>query len=291
MRFDRLAYKISRVPEMEIEEVFSFDDKSSRRKQEEWTKSEAWVLTQYGTWDPYVGVGALFLAVALFAIGFFLIYLGTRLNSAIGIQRPGKTVSVFVIMTWALSLATFLIAATTYGVQLYQQHMLAASPTNPITPITILCGLATFFIITYLARNHGLKVALGSAFVGTAAAPMIFELPFDLIVMGRTYPPVPPAPTLFRLLFFLPLFLVEISTSSLLTLSPLTRLSKYTMFSLAGMFFVFAVWALFGFSYPSDPIPFVLNGLSKILSFVTAITLFLKSKERSLAPSSVTLFD
>jgi hypothetical protein len=74
-----------------------------------------------------------------------------------------------------------------------------------------------------------------SAFVGTAAAPMISELPFDLIVMGRTYPPIPPSPTLYRLLFFLPLFVVEISTFSLLTLSPLTRLSKDTLFSLAGV--------------------------------------------------------
>jgi hypothetical protein len=109
---------------------------------------------------------------------------------------------------------------------------------------------------------------------------MIFELPFDIIVIDRTYspvPPVPPAPTLFWVLFFLPLFLVGISTFSLLTLSPLTNLSKYTLFSLEGMFFVFAVWAASGFSYPSEPIPFVLNGISKILSFVTAITLFPKA--------------
>jgi hypothetical protein len=118
-------------------------------------------------------------------------------------------------------------------------------------------------MIVYLTRNHGLKVVPGSAFVGTAAAPMIFELPFDLIVMGRTYPLIPPAPNLFRLLFFLPLFLVEISTISLLTLSPLTKLSKYTMFSLAGMSFLFAVWAFFGFSHLPDPISVTLNGISK----------------------------
>jgi len=157
--------------------------------------------------------------------------------------------------------------------------MIETLPVNPISPITILSGLGTFVIIAFATRSHGLKVALGSAFVGTAAAPMIFELPFDLIVMSRTYPPIPPYPTLFRLLFFLPLFLVEISTFSLLTLSPLTKLSKYTLFSLAGMFFVFAVWAFFGFSYPSDPISVTLNGISKILSFIAAITLFLKANK------------
>jgi hypothetical protein len=226
-----------------------------------------------------VGTDAVVLAVTLLAIGVLLTYLGTRLIGAVGIKRPGKTVSAFMITIWSLSLATFLIAYVTYGIQLYEQHMLAAPPTNPISPITDLCALGTFIIIVYLARNHGLKVALGSAFVGTAAAPMIFELPFDLIVMGRTYPPIPPAPTLYRLLFFLPLFLVEISTFSLLTLSPLTKLSKYTLFSLAGMFFVFSVWAFFGFSYPFSPISVTLNGISKILSFVTAITLFLKANK------------
>jgi hypothetical protein len=225
-----------------------------------------------------VGTDAVFLAVTLLAIGVLLTYLGTRLVGAVGIKRPGKTVSIFMILIWGLSLATFVIAATAYVLQMYQEHMLGVAPTNPISPITELCGLATFIIIAYLSRNHGLKVALGSAFVGTAAAPMIFELPFDLIVMGRNAP-LPPAPNLFRLLFFLPLFLVEISTFSLLTLSPLTKLSRYTMFSLAGMFFLFAVWAFFGFSYPSDPASITLNGISKVLSFVTAITLFLKTNK------------
>jgi hypothetical protein len=237
-------------------------------------------LPEYGTWIPYVGTDAVFLAVTLLAIGVLFAYLGTRLIGAVGIKRPvGKTAGVFMMVIWGLSLATFLIAVVTYGLQLYQQNMLGTPPTNPISPITEFCGLATFIIIVCLTINHGWRVALGSAFVGTAAAPMIFELPFDLIVMFRTYPPIPPSPNLFRLLFFLPLFLVEISTFALLTLSPLTKLSRYTLFSLAGMFFVFAVWAFFGFSYPSELLPITLNGVSKVLSFVTAITLFLNAKK------------
>jgi hypothetical protein len=234
-------------------------------------------LVEYGTWNPYVGIDAIALAITLIAIGVLFMYLGTRLIGAVGVKRPGKTVSVFMITFWGLSMFMVPIAVVTYGLQLYQQNMLGTMPTNPISPITGLCALGTFIIITYLTRSQGLKVALGSAFVGTAAAPMIFELPFDLIVMGRTYPPIPPTPNLFRLLFFLPLFLVEVSTFSLLTLSPLTKLSKYTMFSLAGMFFAFGIWAFFGFSYPSNPVSITLNGVSKILSFVTAITLFLKA--------------
>ena len=108
---------------------------------------------------------------------------------------------------------------------------------------------------------------------------MIFELPFDLIVMGRTHPPVPAVQ--FTLLFFLPLFLWEFSSFALLTLSPLMKLSKYTLFSVAAMLYVFAVWALFGFPYPSRPIPFALNVISKILAFAAAITLFLPQREQA----------
>src|SRR6266487_1830271 len=110
-------------------------------------------------------------------------------------------------------------------------------------------GALAFFVIVYLTQQGGVWVASGSALVGTIAAPMIFELPFDLIVMWRTYPPAPAIP--FTLLFFLPLFLVELSSFAMLTFSPVMKLSKSTLFLLAGMFLIFAVWALFGFAYPA----------------------------------------
>jgi len=205
-----------------------------------------------------------------------LAYLGTRLHRSVGVNRPGTAVSILLVVIWVLSYATLGIAVGTYMRALYQQYGNVTLPTNPISPITSLSGLVAFVVIAYLARRHGVKIAVGSAIVGTIAAPMIFELPFDLIVMFRTYPPMPA--TQFTLLYFLPLFLLEISSFSLLTLSPLARLSKYTLFSLAAMFFVFAVWALLGFSYPSHPIPIALNAVSKILSFVAAITFFLPQK-------------
>jgi hypothetical protein len=133
-------------------------------------------------------------------------------------------------------------------------------------------------VITYVSREHGLKTALGSAVVGSIAGPMIFELPFDLIVMGRiSYLPTPVV--VYALLFFLPPFMWEISSFARLTMLPLTKVSKYTSYSLAGMLFVFAVWALFGFSTPSSPIPIALNAVSKILSFVAAIALFVPQKQ------------
>jgi hypothetical protein len=102
---------------------------------------------------------------------------------------------------------------------------------------------------------------------------MIFELPFDLIVMWRTYAPEPAVQ--YTLLFFLPLFLVEVSTFSLVTLSPLAKISRLTLFALAAIFWVFGVWAALGFSYPAEFVALTLNAFSKILSFVVAVTLFL----------------
>jgi hypothetical protein len=115
--------------------------------------------------------------------------------------------------------------------------------------------------------------------VGTIAAPLIFELPFDLIVMWRTYPPH--HGVLFTLLFFVPLFLVEILSFVMLALSPLMRLTRVTLFLLAGMFLIFAVWAVFGFAYPAAPFPIAMNVISKLLAFATAISLFVPQENLS----------
>jgi hypothetical protein len=141
----------------------------------------------------------------------------------------------------------------------------------------------TFFIVLYLTRRWGWKTALASAVVGTAAAPMIFELPFDLIVMTRTNPELPTHPMLYRQLFFLPLFLAELSTLSLLTLLPSMRVTAYAAYAVAGMFAVFAVWAAFGFSFPAEPLPLALNVISKILCFVAAIMLFVWKADKDAA--------
>ena len=234
-------------------------------------------MIRYGTWSPYADNGALLLAVTLLIIAGVLVYLGTRLHRPVGVARPGRTVGIFLMVMWFLSLATFAIAVGTYVSALFQQVGPVTLPTSPISPVTDFSILIAFIIIAYLTRQYGLKTALGSAMIGTVAAPLIFELPFDLIVMGRTYPPTPA--TQYTLLFFLPLILLEIASFSLLTLSPVTKLSKYTMFTLGAMFFVFAIWALFGFSYPSSPIPFSFNAVSKVLSFIAAITLFLPHAE------------
>ena len=106
----------------------------------------------------------------------------------------------------------------------------------------------------------------GSAVIGAAAAPWIFEVPFDLIIMPRSHPVVDPGS--YRLLLFGTLILTGITTLALLSLSPAMRMQRATLWCLAGMLALFAGWGLFGFSYPSAPGPVTLNALSKICECV-----------------------
>ncbi len=230
-------------------------------------------MSTHQSWSPYGGSNSIILAVVLLIVTGVLLYLATRLHHPIAVKRPGKALGVALVVIWLLSVTTFLIAISIYVLTLYRQEGPFTTPANPITPVTMTSALVAFFVIAYLARRSGFWGAFVSAIVGTIAAPMIFELPFDLIVMWRTYPPNPG--TYYTLLFFLPLFLVEISSFAMLAFSPVMKLSRATLFLLAGMFLIFAVWALFGFAYPATPLPIAFNVVSKILAFAAAVSLFL----------------
>ncbi len=237
-------------------------------------------MTHYGEWSSYTGSSAVILAVVLLLIMGVLITLAFRLHHRIGVKRPGKFLSVSLIGMWLLAVIDFLIATGIYAGADEQQGIHFTGPMNPIFPVTATSAALTFFVILYLTQRSGAWIAVVSAIVGTIAAPLIFELPFDLIVMWQTYPPTPEIA--FTLLYFLPLILVELLGFMMLTFSPLMKPSRYTLFLLAGLFLIFAVWALFGFAYPATPIPVALNVLSKIVAFATAISLFLpQPKETS----------
>jgi hypothetical protein len=181
-------------------------------------------MTNYGIWSPYVGIGAVTLAVLLLVTAAIFAFLGTRLHRPIGAQQPGRAVSAFLIVMWILAILVFIFAAAAYQLAIYQQAGKTSAPFNPITPVTLFSALVTFVVILLISRCQGWKAALVNAIIGSAAGLMIFELPFDLIIMGRLPEPAPP--NLYRYLTFLPLFLVEIATFSMLTLSPLMRISK-----------------------------------------------------------------
>jgi hypothetical protein len=229
-------------------------------------------MTHYAEWANYTGSAAIVLIIVLLVITAALVLVALRLRKPIQVRQPGATLSGFLMVFWLLSALLILVAATVYGTAAAQQGERFTGPMNVILPYTLTMGGVTFAVITVLHLRQGFWVAVGSAIIGAIAAPMIFELPFDLIVMGQTYPPNPAA--LFTLLYFLPLFLIELSSFALLTVSPVMRVSRWTLLFLAGMFLVFALWALFGFAYPDAPLPIALNVVSKTLAFLTSISLF-----------------
>jgi hypothetical protein len=231
-----------------------------------------------GAWIGYSGTARIGLAVVLLAVAGGVAYAGTRWPGPLQARRPRPAVANLMLAIWILAITGFLVCASVYVHQARHEFPGRATPTDPITPVTLVGAGVVFFVIL-IASTGGPAARLGSAVIGALAAPWIFELPFDLIIVTRTYP-VPPDPALYRALFFVPLVAIALSTLALLTLSPMVRLSRATFWSFALMLAVFAAWALAGFGYPSAPVPITLNVVSKILAFVTALTLFLLPRRR-----------
>jgi len=238
-------------------------------------------MTLNGGWVSYSGDAKIELAAGLLAVAGCAAYAGIRLRRPIRAVRPPTSVVVLMFSLWGAALVAFLAGLAVYVKQFVHDYPhITSGVHNPITRVTLLAAVAIFGMI--LSRTGWrFQTRLGSAVVGAMAAPMIFELPFDLIVMARTYPPLPPDPALYRAVFFTPLILVELTTLWLLTLSPMVRVRKSTFFFFALMTGVFGIWALFGFGYPQAPLPITMNVVSKILAFITALTLFLPDRLRN----------
>lgn len=229
-------------------------------------------MPQYGTWFSYSGSGRLILALVLLAAAAAVAFAGIKLPLPARLPRPGKITTRVLIAVWVLAITAFLAGVGAYAQQAHHDG-LGGRPADNIFPITFIAAGLTFFFIAVTSRPGGVTAVISGA-LAAMAAPMIFELPFDLIVMARTYPPIPPDPALYRTAFFAPLFLIEITTLALLMWSPLVRLTRATFYAYALMLAVFAIWALTGFAYPGTPLPYALNVVSKLLAFATILTLF-----------------
>lgn len=229
-------------------------------------------MSSHGSWRPYTGSGSIVLSALLVVAALLVIAVAWRLRQPVAPRRPGKVVVAAIITALSLAVAMFLVALIAFVLALVQQDPNLVGPTDPIAPFTAILAIISFVVILSLTRDAGPRVSIGSAIVGVIAAPMIFELPFDLIVMTRTYTPHP-AP-LFISLFYLPLFIIEVLSLAMLTFSPRMRLSRQSLLIFAGMLLIFAVWALFGMAYPYEPIPIVLNVAAKIVAFAVAVSLF-----------------
>ncbi len=240
-------------------------------------------------WFSYGGAARVVLAVVLVVVAAGVAGVGLRLPGPVRLRRPGQTATTVMLAAWGTAVVAFLVCLGIYVHELLRLHLIHSRPAQPVFPVTAACMIALFIGILYLGRSLSKEDDaagrwLGSAFIGAIAAPMIFELPFDLMVMTRTYPAIAPDPAVYRVLFFAPLFLAEVTTLALLSLSPLVRLSRMAFFGFALMLLTFAVWALFGLGYPSAPLPFAFNVTSKIVAFLVALTLFLPQRGQPRTP-------
>jgi hypothetical protein len=229
----------------------------------------------FGEWVPYSGSSVVILGSILLAITAIFAFWGFKARKPLKVKAPGRGVTVVMVAVWILSILTWFVSVGVYALVWNQADLTGTTPSNPITKFTLSFALLSFLVILSINRKKGWKIAFLSGVLAAMAGPMIFELPFDLIVMERTSPPVPPDPTLLRALFFFPLFLVELTTMPLLFFSPLFEVTKYTLYCLAAMFFLFAIWGFLSFSFAYTTEFLILNVAAKAMAFVTVVTLFL----------------
>ena len=234
-------------------------------------------MTQYATWASYGGDARSWLALGLLAVGCCVALAGIRLPLPVRFTPPGPAGRAAMIAAWATSIAALLVCSAIYlrqvihDIQASGMSVPALKPT--ILPVTLTADAVLFAVI--ISRSSlDLRTRLASAVIGAMAAPMIFELPFDPLVIARIRGS-PLEPAMYRALVYVPLLLTEITTLLLMRLSPMVRLTRATFLSFALMLAVWAAWALAGFGYPSAPLPIALNIGSKILAFVAAFSLFL----------------
>lgn len=242
------------------------------------------MTTQHGLWASYSGTAEIALAVVLVGAAAGVAYAGFRLPLPARLPRPGRAAKVWLIAAWLVAIATFGVCASLYVLHAEREHAIGhATPGDPITPVTVIGLGVIWFAVTLLHNSQGWRIALGSGLIAALAAPWLFELPFDLIVMTRTAP-MPPDPAAYRILFFAPLLVVAITTLAVATLSPVLRLTRPAFWCLAAMLAVFAVWSLDGFAYPSAPAPFALNVVSKIFGLAAGLSMFLPERSQAGTP-------
>jgi len=235
-------------------------------------------MTQSGTWIAYGGGARIALAVVLAAVAAAVAYAGFRLPLPARLPRPGRTVTILMFALYPAAILAFPGCEYFYVLHADREHIALTAPADPITPYTLIGAGVVFCVIAVAHNAHGWRTALGAAVRGAIAGPVIFELSFDLIVMTRTYPALPPDPALYRALFFAPLFLIEVLTLALLATSPVAWLSRPALWCVAGMLAVFAVWALLGFGFPAGPATITLNVLSKVLALLAALAVFVPAR-------------
>ena len=240
----------------------------------------AQAIAIHGLWLPYGGSARLGLGLVLLAIAVGMVVLGLRLSLPVRLPRPSRRAALALFVVWACAIPGLLVCVSIYVQRFRNAHLHASHVSDPILPFTLAFAAVTLLVILVLHPDESGNRLL-SAVIGAIAGPMIFELPFDVIIISRVYPRIPPDPALYLAIFFAPLFVIEITTLSFLLLSPMVRLATSTFFALALMMAVFAGWALAeGFAYPYNPGAVAFNVVSKLLAFVVVLTMFVPQRAR-----------
>lgn len=234
-------------------------------------------------WARYEGSGRVAMTVALALVACALLICAFRLRAPIRPPRFGRPLVTALVTLWVVSIVTFLVGVTFYVTQLRRDYPHFAAPQSPILPVTLSAAALTFVALLMVGRGRGSGRLVGAA-MAALAAPMVFELPFDLMVMTRTTPPVLPHPSLWRLLFFGPLLAVELVTIALLLAVPAVRITSWTVAALAALFLTFTLWSSIGLGYPDHLLPHIANVVAKLCAFAVTFTMLLPRDRGRPAP-------
>jgi hypothetical protein len=229
-------------------------------------------------WHAYSGTAALSLSLVLFALGIGLVFLGTRATEGARFGMPGRAAKVVTVLVWAVSIFVVLGLFKEVAVRTGESSL----GFGPVLPITLASALCAFVAIAYMTRGGGTLAALGDGFAGAVAGPMVFELPFVLIITPVVTTEIP-----HPLLLFTVFLVVILTTLALPFFSSRFSVTRYSLYLLGGMVVVFAAWALLtGYAPPSDPVSFGLNAVSKVLGFASVVAGFVDSGHGRLAGGS-----
>jgi len=248
-------------------------------------------MIQYSQWVGYTGTARIALVCVMLVLTVALALIGWRLRKPRAARPSGVATGVFIAIIWVLSILIMEWSTFAYGEAIHNQVVAtgqgAAGSKNPITKFTVLFAVAACILIfVWLRKRFGWKTALLSGIAGAGAGPVMFEFPFDWIIMWHLAVPTPV--TLYRWVYFFPLFLFIIVTLALCTLSSAARLRRETLFAMAAMFLLWAGWAATGFNYPSTSLPWLFNVLSKLAAAVAGVMIFMpdfKAEKLIEAPS------
>ncbi|MFI5421140.1 MAG: hypothetical protein ACHQ1H_09270 [Nitrososphaerales archaeon] len=228
------------------------------------------LATALVVWSPYAGSSAVLLSFVLVLVGAGIFLYGRRMKKEIKLPHLGKKLGAVLVVIWVFSILTFLRINR-------DQEKYAGSAGNlgPIFPITVASAIRTFVFVAYITRQDGVRSAVARGFLALIAGPMVFEFPFLLIVIPRTSAPLFPA-----IIFLTPFFTIIFTTLAMLFFSRKIAITRYSLYLYGAMILVFAVWALDGYSYPSNPTSFTLNAISKVLGFASVAALFAAGRRK-----------